>query len=79
MKQYKLIAVNAQLKKKRGVEEQVAYLRATDTSIPKVEALSGRKNVWDMPEVFLPLAIFPAFFLAIGNTATLIKIGRLPF
>uniref|UniRef100_A0A165YUN8 Calcineurin-like phosphoesterase domain-containing protein n=1 Tax=Daucus carota subsp. sativus TaxID=79200 RepID=A0A165YUN8_DAUCS len=48
--EYKLIAVHAGLEKKRGVEEQLRYLKARDTSIPKVEALSGRENVWDMPE-----------------------------
>ncbi|KAK1404738.1 Serine/threonine-protein phosphatase PP1-2 [Heracleum sosnowskyi] len=35
MKQVKLIAVHAGLEKNRGVEEQVAYLKARDTSIPK--------------------------------------------
>lgn len=50
IKQCKLIAVHAGLEKKRGVEEQLTYLRARDTRIPKVEALSGRKNVWDIPE-----------------------------
>lgn len=48
--------MHAGLEKKRGVEEQLTYLRARDTSIPKVEALSGRKNVWDLPEVNLSLS-----------------------
>lgn len=60
--EYKLIAVHAGLEKKRGVEEQLTYLKARDTSIPKVEALSGRENVWDMPEVHAcSYLIFPIF------------------
>ncbi|KAL2502991.1 Calcineurin-like metallo-phosphoesterase superfamily protein [Forsythia ovata] len=31
-------------------EEQLKYLKAKDTRIPKVEALSGRMNVWNIPE-----------------------------
>ncbi|KAK4481163.1 hypothetical protein RD792_012044 [Penstemon davidsonii] len=46
----KLIAVHAGLEKGKSVEEQLNYLKAKNTSIPKVEALSGRKNVWDIPE-----------------------------
>ncbi|KAL3628335.1 Tyrosine-protein phosphatase rlph2 [Castilleja foliolosa] len=46
----KLIAVHAGLEKGKGVEEQLSYLKAKDTRIPKVEALSGRKNVWNIPE-----------------------------
>lgn len=46
-----MIAVHAGLEKKKGVEEQLKYLKARDTRIPKVEALSGRKNVWEIPEV----------------------------
>ncbi|KAI3471843.1 hypothetical protein Pfo_028496 [Paulownia fortunei] len=46
----KLIAVHAGLEKGKGVEEQLNYLKAKDTRIPKVEALSGRKNVWNIPE-----------------------------
>lgn len=48
----KLIAVHAGLGKKRGVEEQLIYLRGRDTRIPRVDALSGRKDVWEMPEVY---------------------------
>lgn len=51
IKQCKLIAVHAGLEKNRGLEEQLKYLKARDTRIPKVEALSGRKNVWEMPKV----------------------------
>lgn len=50
IKSCKLIAVHAGLEKKKGVEEQLKYLKARDTRIPKVEALSGRKNVWEIPE-----------------------------
>lgn len=46
----KLIAVHAGLEKSRGVDEQLKLLRARDTSIPKVEDLSGRHNVWSIPE-----------------------------
>ncbi|XP_057777827.1 tyrosine-protein phosphatase RLPH2-like [Salvia miltiorrhiza] len=46
----KLIAVHAGLEKGKGVKEQLNYLRAKDTRIPKVEPLSGRKDVWDIPE-----------------------------
>lgn len=46
----KLIAVHAGLEKEKNVEEQLRYLKARDTSIPKVQALSGRKTVWDIPK-----------------------------
>lgn len=46
----KLIAVHAGLDKAKGVEEQLNFLKAKDTSIPKVNALSGRANVWNIPE-----------------------------
>ncbi|WCJ34352.1 Calcineurin-like metallo-phosphoesterase superfamily protein [Euphorbia peplus] len=45
-----LIAVHAGLEKGKSVEEQLKFLKAKDTSIPKVEPLSGRKNVWDIPQ-----------------------------
>lgn len=48
----KLIAVHAGLEKGKGVEEQILRLKARDTSIPKVEALNGRRNVWEIPKVF---------------------------
>jgi len=47
----KMIAVHAGLEKSRGVDEQLVFLRARDMSIPKVEDLSGRANVWEIPEV----------------------------
>ncbi|KAL2323124.1 hypothetical protein Fmac_027503 [Flemingia macrophylla] len=46
----KLIAVHAGLVKGVDVKEQLKLLKARDTRVPKVEALSGRKSVWDMPE-----------------------------
>ena len=47
----KLIAVHGGLERGKDVEEQIKYLKAKDTRIPKVEPLSGRKSVWDIPEV----------------------------
>ncbi|KAL4605786.1 hypothetical protein ACB092_09G055500 [Castanea dentata] len=46
----KLIAVHAGLERDKNVEEQLKFLRSRDTRVPKVEALSGRKNVWDIPK-----------------------------
>ncbi|GJV81585.1 calcineurin-like metallo-phosphoesterase superfamily protein [Tanacetum coccineum] len=46
----KLIAVHGGLERGKDVEEQIKYLKAKDTKIPKVEPLSGRKSVWDIPE-----------------------------
>ncbi|XP_076925448.1 tyrosine-protein phosphatase RLPH2-like [Bidens hawaiensis] len=46
----KMIAVHGGLDGKKDVEEQIKYLKAKDTRISKVEPLSGRKNVWDIPE-----------------------------
>ncbi|KAF2307600.1 hypothetical protein GH714_030075 [Hevea brasiliensis] len=50
VKPCKLIAVHAGLEKGKNVEEQLKLLKAKDTRVPKVEALSGRKNVWDIPK-----------------------------
>ncbi|KAG0489012.1 hypothetical protein HPP92_007823 [Vanilla planifolia] len=47
----KLIAVHAGLEKSKSVDEQLKFLKAKDTSIPKVEDLSGRHNVWEIPQV----------------------------
>ena len=47
----KLIAVHAGLEKEVDVKEQLKMLKARDTWVPKVQQLSGRKNVWDIPEV----------------------------
>ncbi|KAK7392575.1 hypothetical protein VNO78_21018 [Psophocarpus tetragonolobus] len=46
----KLIAVHAGLEKGKDVKEQLKLLKARNTREPKVECLSGRKNVWDIPE-----------------------------
>ncbi|KAH0452981.1 hypothetical protein IEQ34_017305 [Dendrobium chrysotoxum] len=46
----KLIAVHAGLKNSISVDEQLKFLKAKDTSIPKVEDLSGRHNVWNIPQ-----------------------------
>ncbi|KAE9465565.1 hypothetical protein C3L33_02541, partial [Rhododendron williamsianum] len=35
---------------RESCEEQLKFLKARDTRVPKVEALSGRKSVWDIPE-----------------------------
>ncbi|CAL5389300.1 unnamed protein product [Camellia sinensis] len=50
IKHCKLIAVHAGLEKGKGVEEQMKFLKERDTRVPKVESLSGRKNVWDIPK-----------------------------
>lgn len=51
VKHCKLIAVHAGLEEKKSVDEQLEILRAKDTSIPRIEPLSGRRNVWDIPQV----------------------------
>lgn len=51
IKSCKLIAVHAGLEKNKVVEEQIKTLKAKDTRISKVEPLSGRKNVWEIPQV----------------------------
>lgn len=43
--------MHAGLERGKKVEEQLELLKAKDTRVAKVEALSGRKNVWDIPEV----------------------------
>lgn len=50
LKHCKLIAVHAGLEKEKDVKEQLKLLKAKDTTVPKVEALSGRKSVWDIPQ-----------------------------
>ncbi|KAH7512124.1 tyrosine-protein phosphatase RLPH2 [Ziziphus jujuba] len=50
IKHCKLIAVHAGLEKNKDVKEQLKSLKARDTRLPKIEALSGRKNVWDIPK-----------------------------
>lgn len=51
LKHCRLIAVHAGLERDKDVNEQLKMLRAKDTRVPKVPALSGRKNVWDIPKV----------------------------
>ncbi|CAN6586928.1 unnamed protein product [Malus baccata var. baccata] len=50
IKHCRLIVVHAGLKKDKDVKQQLAFLKAKDTRVPKIEALSGRKNVWDIPK-----------------------------
>ncbi|GLJ22351.1 hypothetical protein SUGI_0420790 [Cryptomeria japonica] len=45
----KLVAVHAGLEKTNSVEEQMNVLYNRDATFPRIEALSGRKNVWDIP------------------------------
>lgn len=47
----KLIAVHAGLETKNNVEEQLKLLRDKDTSIPRIQPLTGRKTVWGIPQV----------------------------
>ena len=51
LKHCKLIAVHAGLVKGKDVEEQLKSLKAKGTHVRMVEPLSGRKSVWDIPEV----------------------------
>ncbi|KAJ0973436.1 hypothetical protein J5N97_021395 [Dioscorea zingiberensis] len=46
----KLIAVHAGLEKSKNVDVQLQLLRDRDTSVPKVAALSGRHDVWEIPQ-----------------------------
>ncbi|KAK9723831.1 hypothetical protein RND81_05G028500 [Saponaria officinalis] len=50
LKHCKFIAVHGGLQQDKPVNEQLKVLKARDTSISKVECLSGRKTIWDMPE-----------------------------
>lgn len=47
----KLIAAHAGLEEGKNVGEQLRFLKAKETHVPKIEALSGRKTVWDIPKV----------------------------
>lgn len=49
MSRTKLIAVHAGLEITKSVEEQLKVLYDRDVTFPRVEALSGRKNVWEIP------------------------------
>lgn len=53
-----MIAVHAGLEKSKGVEEQLKLLKARNTILPKVEQLSGRHDVWEMPKVTLAIQLF---------------------
>ncbi|KAL6138400.1 hypothetical protein ACLB2K_063683 [Fragaria x ananassa] len=64
-KYYKLIAVHAGLEKEKDVKQQLEFLKARDTRIPKIAALSGRKDVWNIPEV-----------MELKNTPTVIVSGH---
>ncbi|XP_007027654.2 PREDICTED: uncharacterized protein LOC18598184 [Theobroma cacao] len=48
-KHCKLVAVHAGLERGK-IQEQLEFLKARDTRVPKVTALSGRKDVWDIPK-----------------------------
>lgn len=50
LKQARLIAVHGGLLQGKPIDEQLKSLKARDTSVPKIEPLSGRKTIWDMPE-----------------------------
>lgn len=47
----KLIAVHAGLEKSLDLNEQLRVLRTRDTRVPKVQMLSGRQDVWNIPQV----------------------------
>lgn len=46
-----LIAVHAGLGRTIDLNEQLKVLRTRDTRVPKVQMLSGRQDVWDIPKV----------------------------
>jgi hypothetical protein len=46
-----LIAVHAGLEKSMDLNEQLRVLRTRDTRVPKVQMLSGRQDVWNIPQV----------------------------
>ncbi|XP_062185954.1 tyrosine-protein phosphatase RLPH2-like [Phragmites australis] len=46
----KLIAVHAGLERSMDLNEQLRVLRTKDTRVPKVQMLSGRQDVWDIPK-----------------------------
>lgn len=50
LKHCKLIAVHAGLEKGKDVQEQLKFLKAREARVSKIEPLSGRKNVWDIPK-----------------------------
>ncbi|XP_057534589.1 tyrosine-protein phosphatase RLPH2-like [Amaranthus tricolor] len=50
LKKCRLIAVHGGLQQEKPVDEQLKLLKSRGTAIPKVEHLSGRKTIWDMPK-----------------------------
>ncbi|KAL5976397.1 hypothetical protein ACLOJK_020728 [Asimina triloba] len=54
----KLIAVHAGLVRGIPVDDQLKLLKARDTSVPKVAALSGRHDVWEIPESHKELPLY---------------------
>lgn len=54
LKNCRLIAVHGGLQQEKPVDEQLKLLKSRDTAISKVEHLSGRKTIWDIPKVFRP-------------------------
>eukprot|EP00252_Welwitschia_mirabilis_P017571 TRINITY_DN38915_c0_g1_i1.p1 TRINITY_DN38915_c0_g1~~TRINITY_DN38915_c0_g1_i1.p1 ORF type:complete len:318 (-),score=34.37 TRINITY_DN38915_c0_g1_i1:304-1227(-) len=49
----KLIAVHAGLEKTKSVKEQLELLMNRDVTLPRIEPLSGRRNVWEIPSELL--------------------------
>ena len=54
----KLIAVHAGLERSMDLNEQLRVLRTKDTRVPKVQMLSGRQDVWDIPKVSFYVILF---------------------
>ncbi|EOY08159.1 Calcineurin-like metallo-phosphoesterase superfamily protein isoform 4 [Theobroma cacao] len=72
LKHCKLVAVHAGLERGKYIQEQLEFLKARDTRVPKVTALSGRKDVWDIPKVMNSsllmkqlLSVFDIVFLSV--------------
>lgn len=61
IKHCKLIAVHAGLEKDKDVKQQLEFLRARDTRVPRIEALSDRQNVWNIPKVMALYLLTSAF------------------
>ncbi|KAF9590183.1 hypothetical protein IFM89_031838 [Coptis chinensis] len=74
----RLIAVHAGLEKGKGVEEQLKILKAKDTSIPKVEALSGKASVWEIPKDWELLELEKALMAPNAITAILVELCEKP-
>lgn len=50
-----LVAIHAGIEKDKKLEPQLEILRKRDVTSYRLEALSGRKNVWEMHPVESPL------------------------